>query len=217
MLRKSERVHCRSIPLERREDHRPFFNYDGGNPITADALNDKGEIVGAAAFSQNVPFDAYIWRDGVATDLGHLDGDCFSEGWAINERSQVVVISISCDFSNARAALWSEGSLIDLSTLIPPDSSLAPIWPLGINNRGEIAGLGVPQGCSAFNDNVCGHAFLLIPANNDSSGNNGTLVINSNGVKQQRDALSLSENVARLRARMARRYLGFGNQRLRQR
>lgn len=88
-----------------------FSTTTGGNPITADTLNDKGEIVGAAAFSQNVLFDAYIWRDGVATDLGHLDGDCFSEGWAINERSQVVVISISCDFSNARAALWSEGSL----------------------------------------------------------------------------------------------------------
>jgi probable HAF family extracellular repeat protein len=191
-----------------------FSTTAGGNPITADAINDNGEIVGGAAFSPNLPFDAYIWRDGVATDLGHLDGDCFSEAWAINVRDQVVVISFSCDFTNSRAALWSQGSLVDLNALIPTDSSLTLVWPLAINDRGEIAGLGVPEGCPSMNNNVCGHAFLLIPTNNDSGENNGPLAVINNSMKQQRgtDSLATIENVARLRARRARRYLGLGSQ-----
>jgi probable HAF family extracellular repeat protein len=188
-----------------------FVTTTGGNPITADAINDKGEIVGAAAFSPSVPFDAYLWRDGVATDLGHLDGDCFSEGWAINARGEVVVISMSCDFTSFRAALWSQGSLVDLNALIPSDSSLELAWPLAINNRGEIAGLGVPQGCSSTNDNVCGHAFLLVPTDNDRSENNAPLALSSNSIKRGTDSLATIQNIARLRARMARRYLGFGS------
>lgn len=185
----------------------------GGNPLTANALNDKGEIVGAAAFSQNVLPDAYIWRDGVATDLGHLDGDCSSEGWAINARSQVVLISYPCDYSSFHAALWSQGTLLDLNELIPSDSSLELAWPLAINDRGEIAGLGVPQGCSSTNDNVCGHAFLLVPTDNDRSENDAPLALSRNSIGQQRgtDSLAAIQNIARLRARMARRYLGFGS------
>jgi len=181
-----------------------FATAAGGKTITADAINDKGEIVGGAAFAPSLPFDAYIWRDGVTTDLGHLDGDCFSEAWAINARSQVVVISFSCDFTNSRAALWTQGSLIDLNTLIPADSSLAPVSPLAINDRGEIAGLGVPQGCPSMNNNVCGHAFLLVPANNDSGENNDPLALSSKGVNEQRGSYSLAtvENVTWLRARM---------------
>ena len=71
---------------------------------TANAINDAGEIVGAAAFSTQ-PHDAYLWKDGTATDLGHLNGDCSSEGWAINSAGQIAAISFSCDGANFRATL----------------------------------------------------------------------------------------------------------------
>ena len=46
----------------------------GGQPQTSDAINDTGEIVGAVTFPTQ-PYDAYLWTNGAATDLGHLNGD----------------------------------------------------------------------------------------------------------------------------------------------
>jgi hypothetical protein len=43
-------------------------------------------VAHSAAFSTNRPFDAYLWRDGVGIDLVTLDGDCYSEGWAISSK-----------------------------------------------------------------------------------------------------------------------------------
>jgi len=138
-----------------------YTSTSGGNPLSADAINNSGEIVGAAAFP-NQSYDAYLWRNGVATDLGRLSGDCGSEAWAINSESQVAAISFACTGFNARAFLWEKGSAADLNTLIPPGSSLQVVWPMAINDRGEINGVGWPAGCGD-NLGACGHAFLLIP------------------------------------------------------
>ena len=71
----------------------------GGKPLSADWFNEATEIVGAADFSATggSPYDAYVWRNGVATDLGHLTGDCFSRAWGINSLGQVVGDSLHCD------------------------------------------------------------------------------------------------------------------------
>ena len=149
-----------------------YTNTVGGNPITANAINDAGEILGAAAFPAQ-PHDAYLWKHGVATDLGHLNGDCFSEAWAMNSTGQIGVISSSCDGTNARAALWENGSLIDLNILIPAGSSLQLFLPQAINDRGEIAGVGLPSGCSSQIDNLCELAFVLVPCDENHPGVEG--------------------------------------------
>ena len=51
------------------------------------------------------------------------------------------------DFGNARAFLWENGGpMVDLNTLIPPNSGLTLVQAFSINDRGEIAGIGVPPG-----------------------------------------------------------------------
>jgi len=141
----------------------------GGNPLTARAINDAGEIVGAACFP-SVGCSAYLWRDGVATDLGALPGDCFSEAFAINARAQVVGQSFSCS-GFGRLFLWENGSMIDLNSFVPPGSGLQLAEAIAINDRGEIAGDLLPPGCT--DDTQCGHAFVLIPCHDDHSGEAG--------------------------------------------
>jgi probable HAF family extracellular repeat protein len=141
-----------------------FTNTVGGNPFFANALNDAGEIVGGGAFPEH-PFDAYVWRNGTATDLGFLSDDCSSEAFSINVKGQILGTSFSCDdFPVARPVIWQDGSISDLQTFVPPTSHFRIALALTITDRGVIGGIGVPQGCDFFYE-VCGHAYLLIPCN----------------------------------------------------
>ena len=138
----------------------------GGVPQTADGINDGGEIIGAADFSarSGSRFDAYLWTRGVAKDLGTLPGDCGSRAMAINSRSQVVGHAFSCpNFHFHHALLWQNNSMVDLNSLIPTNSSLELAFANDVNVRGEIAGMGVPPGVDPAKVFTLGHAFLLIP------------------------------------------------------
>jgi len=106
------------------------------------------------------------------TDLGTLSGDCFSEAFAINTRGQVVGQSISCDFSSGSVFLWENGSMIDLKTFVPSGSGVQLAEAFAINDRGEIGGLDLPANCTG-SDTQCGHAFLLIPCDDEHSDEEG--------------------------------------------
>jgi hypothetical protein len=62
--------------------------------------------------------------------------------------------------------------MVDLNSLIPANSSLLLEEGGNINDRGEIAGRGLPAGCD--NVDACGHAFLLVPCDNAASCENKT-------------------------------------------
>jgi probable HAF family extracellular repeat protein len=184
----------------------------GGNPLIAYGINDAGEIVGIGAFP-NAPFDAYIWRKGVATDLGHLS-DCTSFANAINSHSQVVGGTFSCQDgtrTHARAFLWEKGSMIDLNTVISANSPLQLVVAYGINDREEIVGEGVPPGVPPANYSSQGHAFLLIPCDENHGDSEcegeGEVTGVGRGETNPRPNVVLPENVRKmLRQRLGSRY-----------
>jgi probable HAF family extracellular repeat protein len=124
-------------------------------------LNDAGDIVGGASTANDESFRATLWTKGVIHDLGTLDGDCFSAAISINNNDQIVGLSISCDGTIYRAALWDKGKILDLNAAVAGTRSLQLVAVDNINDRGEIAGRGLPPDCNDLL--ACGHAYLLIP------------------------------------------------------
>jgi len=134
----------------------------GGANGEANWMNDAGEVVGYGFFSGDQVRHAFSWRNGLRTDLGPPAGDICANAFGINSQGQVVGTSGVCHGA-VHAVLWEDGRAFDLNTLIRPDSSLQLVYALSINDRGEIAGLGVPPGVAVQDLGSLGHAFLLIP------------------------------------------------------
>jgi probable HAF family extracellular repeat protein len=170
-----------------------FTETMGGNPIFANALNDAGNIVGAGAFPDH-PFDAFVWKNGVAHDLGALDGDCYSQAFIINSKGQILGESYPCDFSRIRPFLWEDGLMFDLQTLVPADLHFRVAQALSLNDRGVIGGNGAPKGCDVYQ--LCGHAYLLIPCKDHSDcqdeNTNFAMLPGTSGASKQRPSPDLS-------------------------
>ncbi len=122
------------------------------------AINNKRQAVGT--YTTNAGINrAFIWQDGVFTDLGTLPGDNFAEGGAINDRGQVVGQSCS-PAGICTVFLWQDGVMMDLNAMVPANSSLFPVEAKGINSAGEIVGRAADRTTGA-----CCHAFIAIPDN----------------------------------------------------
>jgi probable HAF family extracellular repeat protein len=77
--------------------------------------------------------DAFLWEDGVMSDLGALGNDG-SAAFGINEQSQVAGYS-NTTIEQVLAFLWEDGTMTDLGTL-GGSYSLA----FGINDLGQVVG-----------------------------------------------------------------------------
>jgi len=144
----------------------------GGDDGETNWINNRGDIVGKADLPGAAPqaHHAVLWKSGQMTDLGVLAGDACSNAYFVNSHGQVVGTSETFAFctppilSGQHAFLWEDGGpMVDLNTLIPPGASLDLTYAVAINDKGEIAGFGVPPGCAAQDHDFCGHAYLLIP------------------------------------------------------
>jgi probable HAF family extracellular repeat protein len=130
----------------------------GGDNGAAIAINDAGEIIGNADLSGNISH-GFLWKNAEMKDLGTLHGDHFSNAWAIN--AQGLIVGESCPSScenhfHDRAVLWENDAIFDLNTLVAnPHAGLKLRTAFDINDRGEIAGMATPPGCTF--DTRCGH------------------------------------------------------------
>lgn len=149
----------------------------GGVITAAEGLNNAGHVVGRSdvtTICEACPPDnqkqlhhPFIWKNGVMTDLGILPGDTVGTALSVNAMDQVVgqtdlCIRVrsnddGCDSLLYHAFLWENGSIAGLQDLLLPGSNVTLNNAININDRGEIAAIGVlPNGDQ--------HVFLLVPA-----------------------------------------------------
>lgn len=102
----------------------------GGGYAIATALNDRGQVVGGSTAPSGEEH-AFLWEAGKMADLG-APGASWSVAYAINNRGQVVVQS------GSHVYLWEAGSMTDLGTLGGSGAYPDIIYPLDINERGQI-------------------------------------------------------------------------------
>jgi probable HAF family extracellular repeat protein len=161
----------------------------GGDNASASMINDSGVVVGGSALAGSSLPDAFLW-DGQMHDLGTLDGSNCAYAFSINQRMQVVGNSgPNCGTS---AFLWeNHGPMVDLSTLISPDPGFAAMGVININDRGEIAGIGVKTDGNSI-------SFLLIPCDEhhpDIDGCDYSLVDSDSPTLSQRKSISTESNL----------------------
>jgi probable HAF family extracellular repeat protein len=132
----------------------------GGDNSEAWFANDAGEVVGRADFSTSSTYHhAFLWKKGHMTDLGTVAGQPRSTGFAINSKTQIV------GDSSENGWLWENGSIVDLNTLVPPDTGFHVGMAGAINDRGEIVANGLLSNGE--------HVVLLIPCDENHSGVEG--------------------------------------------
>jgi probable HAF family extracellular repeat protein len=136
----------------------------GGSSSFASMISDSGHVVGGANLEGDAQYDAFLW-DGKMHDLGTLNGSNCAYAFSVNAREQVVGNSgPGCATS---AFLWEDGGpMVDLSTLAFPNPGFAQLNVITINDRGEIAGIGVDANDTAF-------AVVLIPCDENHPGIEG--------------------------------------------
>jgi probable HAF family extracellular repeat protein len=102
-----------------------------GSDTYAYGINDSGQVVGDSYTSDDSDH-AFIWQNGVMTDLDTLGGG-YSYANGINSSGQVVGCSLTSDYSY-HAFIWQNGVMTDLGTFG------SDTYAYGINDSGQVAG-----------------------------------------------------------------------------
>ncbi|MEY9910207.1 putative HAF family extracellular repeat protein [Catenulispora sp. MAP12-49] len=132
----------------------------GGQGGSANAINVSGTIVGTVGRTGTLGgLDAALWQNNTLTDLGTIDGIQYNQATAINAAGQIVgTADPECQPCAAPEAWLRQpgGALTALDTLIPAGSGWTLQGATGVNDRGQIVGVGLHNGHK--------RAYLLTPA-----------------------------------------------------
>lgn len=118
----------------------------------ARGLNDNGVIVGWGAISNGMR--GFAFNNGQVTDLGVLPGGTNSYALAVNNSVSVIGVSSKAD-APEHAFIWKAGTMRDLNSLHSGNTKWILRQARGINDQGQILGLGELDGRD--------RAFLLVP------------------------------------------------------
>ena len=142
----------------------------GGNVSLANAINNRGEVVGNALNS--IPdndsnfgwspaavatqFRAFLWQAGVMHDLGTLGTGNNAVALFINDPGQVAGVSLTNTSANSPTGIptqdpffWENGKMVDIGTLGGTSGT-----PWFMNNQGQVVGV------SNLAGDQTGHAFV---------------------------------------------------------
>lgn len=119
---------------------------------TANGINDLGYVVGAStpAFA----IRPVVWNNDAAHTpyaLSPLSGDNCGAAQAINNQGQILGYSYYCtpgtwQATPQRWVIWRDGGVFELQSLIDPASGWTLTSASGINNNGQIVGIGTRNG-----------------------------------------------------------------------
>ena len=114
---------------------------DGAIGSWATGVNNSGTICGRS----DIPCGkhctirrSFIWKDGLAQDLGVLPGSVDTYAEAINDSNVVVGF---CASGGSQGFVWRNGVIMALDDLLPAEEGLTVDNVWDINNAGQIAGL----------------------------------------------------------------------------
>jgi probable HAF family extracellular repeat protein len=128
--------------------------YPGGGYSVAQAINDKGEVVGYGDVP--IEFDqtaqrGLVWANGGITEIGLLLQGTAIQATGINDRGVVIGWVVGPDFCENCGFSWKAGSVQEVITGFPNNSPQRIAAALGVNKRGEIVGLSLAgDGVAAF-------------------------------------------------------------------
>src|SRR6185295_18663311 len=113
----------------------------GGTYSSASSLNELGQVVGIATTANDQETHGFIFTGGAMTDLGTFGGT-YTTPLAINNVGQVVGYS-GTQTGTSHAFLWKDGTIVDLNTLLPPNSGWELLSAQLVSDGGQIVGFGL--------------------------------------------------------------------------
>ncbi len=116
----------------------------GGTYSTAYVVNRAGQVIGDSTTTNDAQYHGFFFQNGTMTDLGTLGGD-FTSTSALNNFGQVVGGSDDANHVNF-PFLWQNGVMVDLNSLLPPNSGWQLLSASLINDLGQIVGYGSSNG-----------------------------------------------------------------------